>query len=313
MGRQKNIMSVDELIAHFPGIRHLSARVGEQTLFDYRSDATLYLRFVGKKRTADCCGVDALRDWRTHQVEHTTLSPNTINRRLMAIKSLVRASAAIGTVDVGVAYQVAQLENVKVSALRHRLRPHARNRLSPEDVRRICNQPNPSTTIGLRDRALMHVMASSGARIAEIVSLNREALLVESSGCFVQVIGKGKHEPRRAPLSRQAYDWVCRWLSVRDQWVKVQPIFTAIEHNSFEPLGHRISAETARRRLKIYAEEIGLKHVKPHDMRRFVGTRLTEKFGLRQAQLALGHASPDVTARFYVLDELAGGLTDGLY
>lgn len=73
------------------------------------------------------------------------------------------------------------------------------------------------------------------------------------------------------------------------------------------PLGHRISTETARRRIKHYAAMAGLKHVKPHDLRRFVGTQLTEKFGLRQAQLALGHASPDVTARFYVLDELAGG------
>jgi hypothetical protein len=48
-------------------------------------------------------------------------------------------------------------------------------------------------------------------------------------------------------------------------------------------------------------------------MRRFIGTQLAEKFGLRQAQLALGHASPDVMARFYVLDELAGGLTDEIY
>jgi hypothetical protein len=44
-----------------------------------------------------------------------------------------------------------------------------------------------------------------------------------------------------------------------------------------------------------------------------VGTQIAEKYDLRAAQLALGHASPDMTARFYVLDELKGGLSDGLY
>ncbi len=292
---------------------HLSARVSEQTLFDYRSDATVYLAFLGAHEDPHCCDLQALRDWRRHMVEQTSLSPNTINRRLMAIKSLVRASAAIGAIDAGVAFRVAQLEVLKVSALRHRLRPNARTPLSPDDVRRICQGPNPGTMTGLRDRALLHVMASSGARIAEIVALDRQALMVGESGCFVQVLGKGKHEPKLAPLSRRAYDWVCRWLNVRDQWVSASPLFTAIEPNSFIPLGHRISAETARRRLKIQAKQVGLPHVKPHDFRRFVGTQLTERYGLRQAQLALGHASPDVTARFYVLDELKGGLTDDLY
>jgi integrase len=82
---------------------------------------------------------------------------------------------------------------------------------------------------------------------------------------------------------------------------------------ALECLSVRVTAETARRRIQLHAAAIGLPHVKPHDLRRFVGTQLTEKFRLRQAQLALEHASPDVTARFYVLDELQDGLTDDLY
>jgi integrase len=60
------------------------------------------------------------------------------------------------------------------------------------------------------------------------------------------------------------------------------------------------------------AQRVGLAHVKPHDFRRFVGTELARR-DIRLAQKALGHKRIETTARHYVLDELAGGLTDGLY
>ncbi|ETX05547.1 tyrosine-type recombinase/integrase [Candidatus Entotheonella palauensis] len=62
-----------------------------------------------------------------------------------------------------------------------------------------------------------------------------------------------------------------------------------------------------------YAQQVGLAHVKPHDFRHFVGTELTRRHGIRQAQLALGHKRIETTVQHYVLDELEGGLTDGLY
>jgi integrase len=61
-----------------------------------------------------------------------------------------------------------------------------------------------------------------------------------------------------------------------------------------------------------YAERVGLENVKPHDLRRFVGTQLA-RVDIRKAQKALGHKRIDTTARHYVLDELEVGLTDNLY
>jgi integrase len=61
-----------------------------------------------------------------------------------------------------------------------------------------------------------------------------------------------------------------------------------------------------------YAAAVGLRHVKPHDFRRFVGTELAKR-DIRQAQKALGHTRIETTAKHYVLDELEVGLTDGLY
>ena len=64
--------------------------------------------------------------------------------------------------------------------------------------------------------------------------------------------------------------------------------------------------------IKKYADQAGLENVKPHDLRRFVGTQLAKK-DIRKAQKALGHKRIDTTARHYVLDELEVGLTDNLY
>lgn len=61
-----------------------------------------------------------------------------------------------------------------------------------------------------------------------------------------------------------------------------------------------------------YADQVGLSHIKPHDVRRFVGTQLVKR-DIRKAQKALGHKHIDTTARQYVLDELDVGLTDDLH
>ena len=53
--------------------------------------------------------------------------------------------------------------------------------------------------------------------------------------------------------------------------------------------------------------------VKPHDFRRFVGTRLVKERGIRAAQQALGHKSIETTARNYDLSSLERGMTENLY
>jgi integrase len=96
-------------------------------------------------------------------VEETTLSPHTINRRVNAIKSLVKASARRGAIPSTVAADFQLIETVRVRALRLRLKPHP-PLLTAEQVRQLCRLPNPLTFAGLRDRALLFTLATSGCR-----------------------------------------------------------------------------------------------------------------------------------------------------
>jgi integrase len=75
---------------------------------------------------------------------------------------------------------------------------------------------------------------------------------------------------------------------------------------------HHMSVVSGWRAVRRYAEKLGLEHIKPHDFRRFVATQLCKR-SPRQAQLALGHTNIASTYRYYVLDELENGVTEGLF
>ena len=190
------------------------------------------------------------------------------------------------------------------------VRPSTRRRISPEEMRRLCDAPALSQLKGWRDRALLHTLASSGLRASELVTLREEQVTCTGGSFFVEVMGKYQLYPRLACLSHEAR-------AALDAWVARRPLespylFTAFQGRSLRPLPVPLSTRGLRFIVEAYARCAGLAHVSPHGFRRFVGTQLA-RTDIRMAQRALGHRSIETTARHYVLDDLQGGLTDGLY
>jgi integrase/recombinase XerD len=106
------------------------------------------------------------------------------------------------------------------------------------------------------------------------------------------------------------------WLRARAEHrsgIDCSAIFTTFSPAGLSPRAKPLSRFGAYQRVRYYAGLEGLGHIKPHDFRRFVGTQLTAKLGLRAAQLALGHSSPETTAQHYVFDRLEAGMTEELY
>jgi integrase len=165
---------------------------------------------------------------------------------------------------------------------------------------------------GLRDRALLATLASSGCRVAEVVALTPAQIVARAGRFQVQVLGKGQATPRVVPLSQEAYSVITAWLAQRpgaSAWV-----FTrfAGRGGPARLTALPLSTTAVRELVQHYAAVAGLAHVTPHDFRRFVGTQLARR-DVRQAQKALGHARIETTARHYIVDELEVGVTDGLY
>ena len=296
----------------FPPPQLLAGRLAASTVAMYTRDCLAYVAFCGYDGPR-AQAAPTLRRWRTYLVQDTALSPHTINRMLSAVKRAVQEGTVQGLVDREVAEAFRQVEGVSVEALRHRLKAQARVRITPAQMRQLCEAPPVDTLLGLRDRALLHTLASSGCRIAEVVTLTPAQLTPRDGAWFLQVLGKRQRQPREAPLSQEAAAALETWLAARARaGVLATSIFTRFAAGGARPTPLPLSVVSAWRAVRKYALQCGLPAVKPHDFRRFVGTQLAKR-DLRQAQRALGHKRLETTVQHYVLDELQPGLTEGLY
>jgi site-specific recombinase XerD len=75
-------------------------------------------------------------------------------------------------------------------------------RIKPLDMRRVCELPDRSTMIGLRDAALLATLASSALRAAELAGLLVENVVSRRGGWLLLVLSKGDEDLREAPLAR---------------------------------------------------------------------------------------------------------------
>jgi len=294
-----------------PSPQLLAGRLAASTVAIYTWDCAAYVAFCGYESTVVLLA-ETLRRWRTYLVQDTVLSPHTINRMLAAVRRVMREGAIHGLVAREVAEAFRQVEGVSVAALRHRLKAQARVRITPAQMRQLCEAPAPQTLLGVRDHALLLTLATSGCRISEVVALTPAQVTPRDGSYFLQVLGKRQHTPREAPLSQEAAAAIQAWLTQRGPGAPGRPIFTRFVGGGWQPTLQPLSVSSAWRVVRKYALQCGLPHVKPHDFRRFVGTELAKR-DLRQAQRALGHRRLETTVQHYVLDELQPGLTEHLF
>jgi len=293
-----------------PDAAILAGQLAPSSIAEYRTDIAGYLAWC-QVAALPALAAPSLAQWRTHQAKETTLSAATINRALAAVKRLVKEAASQGYLHADLAAQFHGVAGVKAKALKERQRSHARTRITPADMRRLQDAPDRTTLKGLRDAALLAVLAGSGLRASEAAGLTVGMIRKAGQGWLLDVIGKGQSEAREALLSGEAHRLLLTWLAARP--VLSQYVFTAFGgRGASRATGAPMSATSIWRTVQAYAVECSLAHIKPHDLRRFLGTQLA-KTDIRKAQKALGHKSIETTARHYVLDELEAGLSDGLY
>ena len=85
--------------------------------------------------------------------------------------------------------------------------------LAPEDCRRLLDAPSELTPLGLRDRALLAVLAYTGCRVGEIVRLKVGDCRYTGGHTVLQILGKGGKE-RTVPLHPEAVERIATWLAV---------------------------------------------------------------------------------------------------
>ena len=171
--------------------------------------------------------------------------------------------------------------------------------LERHEVEAVLKQPDTAKAEGLRDRALIETLFSSGMRISELVALDVEKLtpLLHGSGgaertLELPIVGKGRHV-RTIFISPRAAHWIRAYLAARGDDFK--PLF--INGRSRNPEEKRLTPRSIQLMIAKYARLAGLsKKVTPHTLRHTYATDLlSHGADLRSVQELLGHKNVSTT------------------
>ena len=168
--------------------------------------------------------------------------------------------------------------------------------LTQEEVVQFLELPDTSDLLGLRDRALLELLYSSGLRISELTGLSRSD--VDLSARLMRVRGKGKKE-RVVPMTKLASQWLTKYLDAPSRQQdgkrhKAERDHSAIFLNRW---GRRLSVRSCDRLFKAYQLQSGLAHrITPHTLRHSIATHWLENgMDLKTIQEILGHESLSTT------------------
>lgn len=182
-------------------------------------------------------------------------------------------------------YKVLQPEKLDVP----KVRDHSLKFLDVQQMGRLLTQPIPSSKNGLRDRAILELLFSTGLRVSELVRLNKDQINLKTRE--FGVIGKGGRA-RVVFISKQAADHVAKYLMSREDPYK--PLFIRVLRPNEIPAGDektRLTARSVERLVKHYVKLANLPvEATPHTLRHSMATDLLRSGAdLRSVQELLGH------------------------
>jgi site-specific recombinase XerD len=174
--------------------------------------------------------------------------------------------------------------------------------LDPREIDAMLNVPDVTKPDGMRDRAIMETLFSSGMRLSELVSLDLDQLSPlkrnnekEDATYEIPIIGKGKR-PRTIFISPRAAHSIREYLAGRRSDEKALFINTRSKNSTTRRLSPRYIAHMISK----YARAAGIaKKVTPHTLRHSYATDLlSHGADLRSVQELLGHKNVATTQMY---------------
>lgn len=174
---------------------------------------------------------------------------------------------------------------------------HSLKFLEREQVERLLGMPQLSAKEGLRDKAILEALFSTGLRVSELVALNRDQINFDRKE--FGVIGKGRRA-RVVFLSDSAAEWIQRYIKSRDDSAKALFIrYSGKTPETDDPNGEslRLTARSVQRLVEKYVKRARLPiKITPHGLRHsFATDLLSGGADLRAIQEMLGHKSVSTT------------------
>lgn len=281
---------MDEILNDYLAVLRLEKNLSENTVTSYRNDISCLLDYAKEKGIEDDSEISykLLSDF-FKSLRDLELTGTTAARYLSSIKGYFGYLTANGYISSN---PTERLSSPKLS----RKLPEV---MTVDEMLKLLDRPDTSTTLGIRDKALLETMYSSGLRVSEAIGLKIFDVFINEE--VVRVLGKGSKE-RLVPLGESALEWIETYLThsrpMLEQKAKSQNILFLNKR------GTGLSRMGIWKIVERYRQEAGIKKaVHPHTFRHSFATHLLEGGAdLRSVQEMLGHADISTTQIYTHID-----------
>jgi integrase/recombinase XerD len=269
--------------------------LAQNTILAYGRDLKKFAEFLRKRqkhRVQDVNREDVV-DFLSSLYKEK-LDSRSVARYLVSLRGIFKYALMDAIVETD------PTENLESPKVRNSLPSYLR----VEEINKLLEAPDVATPLGLRDRAMLEVLYSTGLRVSELLNL-RISDVDMRMGC-VRCIGKGDKE-RLVPIGRKALEAIEQYLAHgRPKFARPS---SPPPHNQVLFLtrtGRRLSRVSIWKILHDYGTRLGLRgRLTPHKLRHSFATHLLEGGAdLRSVQLMLGHADISTTQIYtHVVEE----------
>jgi integrase len=196
--------------------------------------------------------------WRV-ALEARGLGSISINVRITAVRKLAVEAADNGLLAPELAAGITRIKGVRAKGVR------LGNWLTIRQAQALLNAPDPTTTKGLRDRAILAVLLGCGLRRSEVAAVTFKHIQQrDSRWCIVDLVGK-HGRVRTVPMPTWTKVAIDAWTSAAG--IAGGHVFRAV-NRSDQVQAAAMSEKVVWQLLQPYAEAAGLSGIAPHDCRR---------------------------------------------
>jgi len=250
------------------------------TLHRYHSHLQRFLKEVGDGPVGEITS-ERLSYFKRRLLD-ARLSPATMAAMLSCLRTFLKYLRDVQQLPV---YDPARIRRPKIPK-------HEVAYLTKDEIQRFLQSIPTNIFTGLRDRALIEILYTSGMRISEALSLDRRQ--IDWAKQEARIAGKGK-KPRKVYFTEEALRWLQDYLADRHD---DHPALFVIQ--SDQP--KRLEAHGIWRRFRRYATRAGLsKRVYPHMLRHTMATTLLANgCPIGHIKALLGHEHLTTTCKYYL-------------
>jgi len=284
---------IENLVDKYLDYLKLEKNYSEKTLETYSHHLNRFLDWM-KVSSPEQISPTLIRAFRIKLYDYRDqkqkkLSPQTRNHHLIALRNFLRYLIRERGLEVMPPEKIT-LGRVGEREIRV---------LSAEQLRRLLDAPSRNSCVGKRDRAILELLFSTGLRVSELVSLNRDQINLKTQE--FSVLGKGRKR-RVVFISERAKNALKEYLATRKDDLK--PLFIRYRGPKSREIpaavrgeGRRLSIRSVERLVKKYVRRAGLSaEATPHTLRHSFATDLLRGGAdIREVQEMLGHRSISTT------------------